>query len=61
MLLTFLAADAIWESSKEILKVKGAGLLEKLGDNLLSRTEEGSLPPNHNLDHALQWCDKSIS
>jgi tetratricopeptide (TPR) repeat protein len=54
MLLTFLAADAIWESSKEILKVKGAGLLEKLGDNLLSRTEEGSLPPNHNLDHALR-------
>jgi len=54
MLLTFLAADAIWESSKEILKVKGAGLLEKIGDSLRSRTEEGSLPPNHNLDHALR-------
>jgi hypothetical protein len=53
MLLTVLAADAIWESSKEILKVKGAGLLEKIGDKLLSRTEEGSLPPNHNLYHAL--------
>ncbi len=54
MLLTVLAADAIWESSKEVLKYKGAGLLEKIGDSLLSRTEEGALPPNHNLDHALR-------
>ena len=58
MLLTVLAADAIWDSSKEILKealkLKGAGFVEKIGDSLLSRTEEGSLPPNHNLDHALR-------
>ncbi len=54
MLLTVLAADAIWESSKEVLKLKGAEFLDKFGDKLLSRTEEGSLPPNHNLDHALR-------
>ncbi len=53
MFLTVLAADAIWELSKEVLKVKGAELFDKFGDKLLSRAEEGSLPPNHNLAHAL--------
>jgi hypothetical protein len=54
MLLTVLAADAIWESGKEVLKLKGAEFLDKFGDKLFSRAEEGSLPPNHNLDHALR-------
>jgi tetratricopeptide (TPR) repeat protein len=54
MLLTVLAADAIWESSKEVLKLKGGEFLEKFGEKLFSRTKEGSLPPNHNLDHALR-------
>jgi hypothetical protein len=54
MLLTVLAGDAIWESCKEVLKYMGADPLEKIGDSLLSRIQEGSLPPNHNLDHALR-------
>jgi hypothetical protein len=58
LLWTVLAAEAIWGSSKEVLKealkLKGAGFVEKIGDSLLARTKEGTLPPNHNLDHALR-------
>lgn len=54
MLLTVLAAEAIWESGKEVLKMKGAGLLEKFGEGLLSRTRAGELPTNHDLVHALR-------
>jgi hypothetical protein len=53
MLLLGLAGKAVWECSKELLKDTGAGLIEKVGHALHARTREGTLPPNHDLDHAL--------
>jgi len=54
ILLLSLAGQAIWECSKELLKYKGAGLLEKFGHALLLRVREGTLPQNHDLDQALR-------
>jgi tetratricopeptide (TPR) repeat protein len=49
-----LVGDAIWDWCKEVSKQVGANPLEKIGDDLLSRIRQGTLPPNHNLDHALR-------
>ena len=54
LLLPLLTVPGILWAGKEILTRAGKGCFDVFGNALLSRAREGTLPPNHNLDHALR-------